>query len=244
MINNKADNHLSAGKSYVFFRKILILKNKIMKQAQNSKTMNVAFLIYDQVEVLDLNGPLDVFVKANVVQPGSYNCYTVGRTKEPVYTEANTMSIIPTYDIQTSPKPDMIVIPGTNPDQVMKYLKDDDFQNIVLNWVKNNANNGTVIFTVCTGSMLLSETGILDHYDITTHSMLLDALEEHNPESKVKREVRYVDQEQLITTAGITAGIDAALYLVGKHHGKELVNTLITLFEYQQTRVEDSIAKQ
>ncbi|WP_106916082.1 DJ-1/PfpI family protein [Chryseobacterium aurantiacum] len=213
-----------------------------MKQVQNSKTMNVAFLIYDQVEVLDLNGPLDVFVKANVVQPETYNCYTVGRTMEPVYTEANTMSIVPTYDLQKSPKPDIIVIPGTNPDQVMKYLKDDDFQNVVLNWVKNHSNNGTVIFTVCTGSMLLSETGILDNYDITTHRMLLDALEQHNQESKVKRGVRYVDQEQLITTAGITAGIDAALYLVGKHHGSELTNTLITLFEYQKTKVEDSMS--
>lgn len=144
------------------------------------------------------------------------------------------MAIVPTYDLQTCPKPDMIVIPGTNPDQVMQYLKDDDFQNTVLNWVKDHCNNGTVIFTVCTGSMLLSETGILDHYDITTHSMLLDALEQHNTESNVKRGVRFVDQEQLITTAGITAGIDAALYLIGKHHGQEAVDTIVQLFEYQQ----------
>ncbi|WP_260232377.1 DJ-1/PfpI family protein [Chryseobacterium lactis] len=127
----------------------------------------------------------------------------------------------------------MIVIPGTNPDQVMQYLTDDDFQNKVLNWVKEHSNNGTVIFTVCTGSMLLSQTGILDHYDITTHSMLLDALEQHNPASSVKRGVRYVDEGQLITTAGITAGIDAALYLVGKHQGQEVVETIIELFEYQ-----------
>jgi transcriptional regulator GlxA family with amidase domain len=196
--------------------------------------MNVAFLVYNQVEVLDLNGPLDVFVKANVILPDSYHCYTVGKTRDAVYAEANTMAIIPTYDLQTCPKPDMIVIPGTNPDQIMQYLKDDDFQNTVLNWVKDHCNNGTVIFTVCTGSMLLSETGILDHYDITTHSMLLDALEQHNTESNVKRGVRFVDQEKLITTAGITAGIDAALYLIGKHHGQEAVDTIVQLFEYQQ----------
>ncbi|MDR6525701.1 transcriptional regulator GlxA family with amidase domain [Chryseobacterium rhizosphaerae] len=205
-----------------------------MKHVQHIKTMNIAFLVYNQVEVLDLNGPLDVFVKANVILPGSYHCYTVGKTRDAVYAEANTMAIVPTYDLQTCPKPDMIVIPGTNPDQVMQYLKDDDFQNTVLNWVKDHCHNGTVIFTVCTGSMLLSETGILDHYDITTHSMLLDALEQHNTESNVKRGVRFVDQEQLITTAGITAGIDAALYLIGKHHGQEAVDTIVQLFEYQQ----------
>ncbi|PWN69531.1 DJ-1/PfpI family protein [Chryseobacterium phosphatilyticum] len=205
-----------------------------MKHLENGKPMNVAFLVYNQVEVLDLNGPLDVFVKANVLYPGSYNCYTVGITLDPVCTEANTMAIVPTYDIESSPRPDMIVIPGANPDQVMHYLHDDDFQNTVLKWVKDHANNGTVIFTVCTGSMLLSETGILDNYDITTHSMLLDALEKNNPKSKIQREVRYVDQEKLITTAGITAGIDAALYLIGKYQGQQAVDRIVELFEYQQ----------
>lgn len=205
-----------------------------MKDVQNRKTMNVAFLVYDQVEVLDLNGPLDVFVKANAVYPGSYHCYTVGKTKEPVYAEAKTMAIIPTYDLQTCPKPDMIVVPGANPEHIMKYLQDQDFQETVLKWVKNQHDSGTVVFTVCTGCMLLSKTGILNGHDITTHSMLLDALEQHNPESTVRRGVRYVDEGQLITTAGITAGIDAALYLIGKQNGQQTVDTIVELFEYQQ----------
>lgn len=205
-----------------------------MKQEQNDKTMNVAFLIYDQVEVLDLNGSLDVFVKANVIRPGSYNCYTVGESEEAVFTEANTMKIIPTYSVKTAPRPDMIVIPGANPEQVMKCLQNDDFQKTVMGWVRSCYNNDTVVFTICTGSMHLSRTGILDHYEITTHSMLLDVIEEHNPKSIVNKNTRFVDQEKLITTAGITAGIDAALYLVGKHYGKELENTIIELFEYQQ----------
>jgi len=66
--------------------------------------------------------------------------------------------------------------------------------------------------------------------------MLIDTLEQHNPESNIKRGVRYVDQGQLITTAGITAGIDAALYLIGKHYGQEMVDTIIELFEYQQKK--------
>ncbi|MCL1668389.1 DJ-1/PfpI family protein [Elizabethkingia ursingii] len=207
-----------------------------MEQVQNAKMMNVAFLVYDQVEMLDLNGPLDVFVKANVIRPGSYNNYTVGRTKDAVRAEANTMAIIPAYDIYTCPEPDMIVVPGANPEQIMNLLQDTEFQETALKWVKNKYKSGTEIFTVCTGSMLLSNTGILANYDITTHSMLIDTLEQHNPESNVKRGVRYVDQGQLITTAGITAGIDAALYLIGKHYGQEMVDTIIELFEYQQKK--------
>jgi len=206
----------------------------MMNSNQNSKSMNVAFLIYDQVEALDLNGPLDVFIKANVIAPGSYHCYTVGKTKEAVQMEAATMAIIPTHSIHTAPLPDMIVIPGANPDCVMEYLQDNDFQQTLMKWVKDHYDRGTIIFTVCTGSMLLSKTGILDHYEITTHAMLLDALEQHNPKSIVKRAVRFVDQKRLITTAGITAGIDAALYLVEQHYGKELAENIIEIFEYQQ----------
>jgi len=206
----------------------------MMNSNQNSKSMNVAFLIYDQVEALDLNGPLDVFIKANVIAPGSYHCYTVGKTKEAVQMEAATMAIIPTHSIQTAPVPDMIVVPGANPDCVMAYLQDHDFQHTLMNWVKDHYDRGAIIFTVCTGSMLLSKTGILDHYEITTHTMLLDALEQHNPKSIVKSAVRFVDQKRLITTAGITAGIDAALYLVEQHYGKELAKKIIEIFEYQQ----------
>ncbi|WP_137904274.1 DJ-1/PfpI family protein [Chryseobacterium sp. 2VB] len=207
-----------------------------MNHVQNSKTMNVAFLIYDQVEALDLNGPLDVFVKANVLQPGSYNCFTVGKTKDPVYMEANTMALIPTYDIHTCPQPDMIVVPGANPEYIMKYIQDRDFRETVLKWVENHYDAGTVVFTVCTGSMLLSGTEMLADYDVTTHHMLLDVLEQHNPETNVIRNVRYIDQGSLITTAGITAGIDAALYLVGKHIGQKTVNTIIEIFEYQNAK--------
>lgn len=209
-----------------------------MKDVQNVKAMNIAFLVYDQVEVLDLNGPLDVFVKANALYPGSYHCYTVGKTKDPVYAEANTMAIVPTYDLLNCLKPDMIVVPGANPEYIMKYLQDNDFQDTVLKWIKEEYDSGTTVFTVCTGCMLLSNTGILNNHDITTHSMLLDALEKHNPESTVKRGVRYVDQRKLITTAGITAGIDAALYLIGKHQGQEAVNTIVELFEYQYTNLD------
>lgn len=210
-----------------------------MKHVQNSKTMNVAFLIYDQVEALDLNGPLDVFVKANVIQPGSYHCFTVGKTKDPVYMEANTMALIPTYDIHTCPQPDMIVVPGANPEFIMKYIQDRDFQETVLKWIKTHYDAGTVVFTVCTGSMLLTGTGMLTDCVITTHHMLLDALEQHNQEADVVRNVRYVDQGQLITTAGITAGIDAALYLVGKHLGQKTADTVIELFEYQNAKSEN-----
>ena len=207
-----------------------------MKQVQNAEMLNIAFLVYDQVEMLDLNGPLDVFVKANVIRPGSYNNYTVGKTRDAVCAEANTMTIIPVYDIYTCPEPDMIVVPGANPEQIMKLLQNEEFQGTALQWVKDQFRKGTEIFTVCTGSMLLSNTGILANYDITTHSMLLDALEQYNPESNVKRGVRYVDQGKLITTAGITAGIDAALYVIGKHYGQEIVETIVELFEYQQKR--------
>ena len=71
---------------------------------------------------------------------------------------------------------------------------------------------------------------------LQTHSMLLDALEQYNPVSNVKERSALRRSGKLITTAGITAGIDAALYVTGKHYGQEIVETIVELFEYRSKR--------
>ncbi len=198
-----------------------------------NRPLNVAFIIFDQVEVLDLNGPLDVFVKANVLKPNSYNHYLVSVTKEVVKTEANTTQIVPQYSFEDCPTPDIIVLPGANPDIVMNYLQDEYFQNTYTSWIINQHQQGALLFTVCTGSLLMSNTDVFDGLEITTHFMALEALKQATPKAKVITGVRYVDQDTVLTTAGITAGIDGALYLVSKQLGEEMGQTIAQLFEYK-----------
>ena len=197
-----------------------------------NQPLHVAFLIYDQVEVLDLNGPLDVFVKANVLKPNTYIPYLVSANKALVNTESNTMQIMPQYSFADCPKPDILVVPGANPDIVLAYLQDEQFQQTYTAWITVQHQQGALLFTVCTGSLLLSNTALFDGLSITTHFLGLDMLQERCPKAQVKRGVRFVDQDRVLTTAGITAGIDGALHLVGKHLDAEISQTIQQLFEY------------
>jgi len=199
--------------------------------AQN-QPLHVAFLIYNQVEVLDLNGPLDVFVKANVLKPNTYIPYLVSANKDLVHTESNTMQILPQYSFADCPKPDILVVPGANPDIVLAYLQDEQFQQTYTVWITKQHQQGTLLFTVCTGSLLLSNTNLFDGLAITTHFLGLDTLQERCPKAHVQRGVRFVDQDQVLTTAGITAGIDGALHLVSKHLDPAISQTIQQLFEY------------
>ncbi|MDR0229380.1 MAG: DJ-1/PfpI family protein [Flavobacteriaceae bacterium] len=198
-----------------------------------NRPLNVAFIIFNQVEVLDLNGPLDVFVKANVLHPNSYNHYLVSATKDIVQTESNTTQIVPKYSFADCPTPDIIVLPGANPDIVFNYLQDQSFQNTYTKWIVEQHQQGALLFTVCTGSLLLSNTNLFDNLEITTHFMATDALQQAVPTATVKTGVRYVDQNNVLTTAGITAGIDGAIYLVSKQLGLEVGQTIAQLFEYK-----------
>lgn len=197
-----------------------------------NQPLNVAFIIYNQVEVLDLNGPLDVFVKANVLKPNTYHPYLVAATKDIVQTESNTTHIVPQYSFDDCPKPDIVVVPGANPDIVMTYLKDEQFQQTYIQWIIQQHRQGALLFTVCTGSLLLSTTSLFDGLDITTHFMGLEALQQLCPKANVISGVRFIDQEQVLTTAGITAGIDGALHLVSKQLTDEIGQTIKRLFEY------------
>lgn len=200
---------------------------------QQTKELNVAFIIFNEVESLDLNGPLDVFVKANIILTNSYHNYLVSATSDIIITEGGTTSIVPSYTLNTCPKPDIIVLPGANPDIVLKYLDDEAFQNSYIKWIKKQYENGALLFTICTGCLLLSKTNILNGRNVTTHFMAQDLLQKYVPKCSVQKNIRYVDENNLLTTAGITAGIDAAIYLVKKQLGQEIGETITKIFEYK-----------
>jgi len=204
-----------------------------MKINKDKITKNIAFFVFDQVEVLDLNGPLDVFVKANIIVPNSFNCYTVALDTAPVFSESNTMQIIPNYTIDNCPQADLIIVPGAFPETVIKLFKDEQFESRLTAWITTQAQSDTVIVSICTGALLLSNTTLLDTKAITSHFMITDLLQELNPNSKVVTGPRYIDEGNLVTTAGITAGIDAALYMVTDILGKDVAQQIIEIFEYK-----------
>jgi transcriptional regulator GlxA family with amidase domain len=194
--------------------------------------MKVAVIVYNGVEVVDMNGPIDVFTKANYVH-NHYYIYTVAATPEMVYTENGTTCVKPCYSFATAPSPDIVVLPGCN--NVSAMLEDTTFRTSILPWVtKMGSNPEKDVMGVCTGAILLAETGLLANKKATTHYLALEILRTRNPTIDVKENVRFVDTLNFVTTAGITSGIDGALHLVEKYDGKVVADSAAHIMVYNR----------
>ncbi len=192
-----------------------------------SEPMNVAILLFNHAQVLDYAGPYDVFVSGG---EKNFNVYTVGETSEPIITMPN-LSINPEYTLSNCPKPDILIIPGGMWSSVNQNVMD---------WIKENSKDADYIFSICTGAFILAEAGFLDGLEATTHVAGVDVLEKNYPNiKKVHRNKRYVDNGKVITSAGVSAGIDASLYLVSKILGKDRAQAAANNLEYKYWEAEN-----
>ena len=184
------------------------------------KPMNVAILLFNHAQVLDYAGPYDVFTSAGTK---NFNVYTVGATKEPITTMPN-LSVNPQYSILDCPKPDILIIPGG------MWTSVDD---TTLAWIKENSREADYTFSICTGAFILAEAGILDDLDATTHSAGIEILErQYSTIKKVHKNRRFVDNGKVITSAGVSAGIDASFHLIERVLGKDWAKAVANNLEY------------
>lgn len=188
---------------------------------------NVAIFIHDGVELLDFAGPGEVFSSSG------FNVYTVAATEQPIISQG-FVKITPQYSIANCPKPDIIVLPGGATDVPMR---NED----VLRWLKKAIPETTVTLSVCTGAGLLSKTGFLDGKTATTFHNYIDELQRMTPKAKVVRNTRFVDNGSIITTAGVSAGIDGALHVVEKLKGKAAARSSAEYMEYDKWKPEEGL---
>lgn len=177
----------------------------------------IAFYLQDGVEVLDFAGPLEVFSYAG------YEVFTVSKTKEQIISQG-VLKVTPDYSIEDAPSADILAFFGGN-----SSVASSDAD--VINWVKNQ-DSIQYHFSVCTGAFILAEAGILNGKTATTFHDALDNLEDNYPEIDVKYNARFVDNGNVITTAGISAGIDGALHLVAKLQGLNTAKRTAFYMEY------------
>lgn len=186
----------------------LVEKNKIKK---------IAFYLQDGVEVLDFAGPMEVFSYAG------YEVFTVSKTKDPIKSQG-VLKVIPDYSIDDAPKADILAFFGGNASRAYQDAA-------VIDWIQDQTEV-EYHFSVCTGAFMLAEAGILDGKKATTFHNSLNSLEENYPQIEVLREVRFVDNGKVVTTAGISAGIDGALHLVAKFQGLNAARRTAFYMEY------------
>jgi len=178
----------------------------------------VAILIFDGVEIIDYTGPWEVFGAAG------FDVYTVAGSKEPV-TTAMGMTVLPKYTFADAPQPDVLVVPGGG----VKAARDDT---ATLKWVTDATARTAHTMSVCNGAFILASAGLLDGLTATTTSGNIARLKAEYPKTKVVDDQRFVDNGRIITTAGLSAGIDGALHLVSRMLGQGMAQKVALAEEY------------
>ncbi len=198
--------------------------NMVLIRKDLSKT--IAFYLQDGVEVLDFAGPMEVFAYAG------YKVFTVSATKDPIKSQG-ILTVTPDYSIEDAPEADILAFFGGNSTAAYK-------NKAVIQWVKKQQSI-QYYFSVCTGAFVLAEAGILDGKTATTFHNALDNLENQYPQVDVRHDVRFVDNGKVITTAGISAGIDGALHLVAKLQGVNAAKRTAYYMEYDNWQLGDGL---
>jgi transcriptional regulator GlxA family with amidase domain len=188
--------------------------------------MNVAILMFDNVEVLDFAGPFEVFgVSGGRENKRLYDVFTVAQHSKNVMAR-NNLSIQCDYTFETMPDPHIFVIPGGFGTRREKNSPS------MIRFVQESATRANCVLSVCSGALLLAKAGLLKSLEATSHQGALDELSLDEPTCKVHRNARLVDNGKIITSAGISMGIDAALYCVSKHHGLAQAQETARYMEY------------
>jgi transcriptional regulator GlxA family with amidase domain len=189
------------------------------KKSMKAKKLKIAFYLQDGVEVLDFAGPMEVFSYAQ------FEVFTVSKTKNPI-TSQGILKIIPDYSIDDAPKADIIAFFGGNAGNAYNDPR-------IIDWL-NRQPTPDYYFSVCTGAFILGKAGILNDLTVTTFHSSIESLQKAVPSANVLSNVRFVDNGKVITTAGISAGIDGALHLVAKVRGQEAAKQVAAYMEYDK----------
>ena len=199
----------------------------------------VGILVFPQVEVLDFCGPFEVFSvtrlheSARRQESSPFEVLLVAETAEPV-SATGGLRVVPDLTIDACPPLDVLVVPGGW--GTRSELKNER----LLAWIKARGVAVETLTSVCTGSMLLGQAGLLDGRHATTHWRSLPWMRESFPIVTVEEKLHVVEDGHVLTSAGISAGIDMALRVVARYHGDEVARNTARHMEYRYVPEDNS----
>ncbi|MEN8188771.1 MAG: DJ-1/PfpI family protein [Thermodesulfobacteriota bacterium] len=188
--------------------------------------MNVGIYIYEQAEVLDFSGPFEVFSTASrfLQEDEKFNVFLVSEAGNTVAARGG-FSVNPKYGFHNHPQLDVLIIAGgVHTKELEKEL--------VIDWIRSKSKNAKLVASVCTGVFLLAQAGIVVDHSVTTHWEDIPDLRRSYPGLHVKESKRWVAEANIVTSAGISAGIDMSLYLVSKLHSQTLAEKTARQMEF------------
>lgn len=185
------------------------------------RPLSVGIVVYPGVEILDFSGPSEVFAATS-----GFNPFIVAYKKEPLKSQG-FVTITPQYSIEDCPPTDILLFPGGGTGSVIN-------EPAFIEWIKERSKTTQFMVSVCTGAGLLSKAGLLDGLEVTTFHGYISGLQDMTPTAKVLSNTRFVDNGHIITTAGVSAGIDGALHLVARIKGEEVAKATAFYMEYDK----------
>ncbi|HEX5044349.1 MAG TPA: DJ-1/PfpI family protein [Candidatus Polarisedimenticolaceae bacterium] len=194
-------------------------------------TRNVAIVLYDGVEILDFAGPAEVFKAASgfgrAGTTPAFRVYTVAASREPLLSQG-FVKILPEFTFDDAPAPDLVVFPGGNSDHLTENAK-------AMAWATRAMSAAEVTLTVCTGAFVPARAGLLDGLDVTTYYGAIEGLKKEAPKARVQDGRRFIDNGKIVTTAGVSAGIDGSLHVVARLLGRVVADRTARYMEYRWT---------
>lgn len=190
----------------------------LIEKSVADRTPTVAILLFDRVEIIDFAGPWEVFGGAG------YRIFTVAERTDPVKA-VYAQRLLADYTFENSPRADVLLVPGGGVGNAVNNAN-------LIKWVQDSAKNSTYVMSVCTGAFILAKAGLLDGLSATTVRHAIENLATAGRNIKPVHDKRYVDNGKIITTAGLSSGIDGAFYLVSRMKGLGVAQETALGLEY------------
>ncbi len=196
-------------------------------EEKQTKVRTVAILVFNGMDIQDFAGPADVFFYAGASTGGKarFRQVAVAKTMDPI-TSQGFVKISPNVTFADCPKPDILVVPGGD---VNGLMNDEE----TVKWIREVGQKSEQVLSVCTGALVLHKAGFLDGLKATTHWGSIARLREQAPNTTVLENVRYVDNGKVVTSSGVSAGIDMSLHVVAKLLGFDAAEKTAHRMEYE-----------
>lgn len=191
----------------------------------------VAILLFDDVEVLDFAGPFEVFSVASELHGHAlFDVRTIAASTDRPVRAVNGLQVVADASLAQTVPPDLLVVPGGVGSRRVAVDAES------LDFVRRAAATAEAVLSVCTGLRVLAAAGLLDGARVTTHHELLPEVAALAPVATLVPGARFTDNGRVLTAAGISAGIDASLYLVGRLCGDAVAQATAGYMEYDWRR--------
>ena len=190
----------------------------------------VAVVLFDGFTVLDMYGPVQAFGACRITRPDGppfrfFEVFTIAEHRGPIKSGEGP-STHADYTFAEAPPYDILLVPGGF--GTREAVKNDTF----LGRLRAASEKAAVTATVCTGSALLARTGLMDGRPATSNKIAWDWVVQQGPKVLWKRKARWVDDGNLITSSGVSAGTDMALALIARLHGRDMAVSAARNMEY------------